>query len=272
MTFPQAGKMRERLPYHLKWHDITSMGFIGAFRLWHLFGKEKSLMDSAYKRSHFRLHTDTSSVGRWREIFLGENQTRYPKRVRIIEQGEHTDRLYYIARGIVEYTHTDKEGVENLIEVIGSGSMVGIQPFFQKAAATGSFVALTDVVAVSLYRDQVYTHIERDRLLATELIEELCKMVNGLVAQLFVHSKCADDRIKEMLCALCETDMSVNQKESIFIGLSQSELARITRTTRATAAKVLRELKRDKYLDTVYRGIIVKEYHKLKDMVAAKQR
>jgi len=234
-------------------------------------GEEEFSVNVADKRSHFRLHADTSAARRWREIFLKEHQMKYPKRTRIIEQGEHTSNLYYIIDGIVEYTHTDKDGVENLIEAIGPGSMVGIQPFVQKAPATGSFIALTDVVAATLYQDQVYAHIKRDSLLATELMEELCKMINGLVTQLFAHTKSADDRIREIICALCETGMSTRKNEYLFIGLSQSELARITRTTRTTTAKVLSKLKSENYLDTVYGGIIVKDYNKLKQLVTMRK-
>lgn len=210
-------------------------------------------------RSHFRLHADASKVSKWREVFLKETAKIHPKNTKIIKQGENTICLYYIIKGIVEYTHTDEDGVENFIEVIGPGSIIGMQPFFQKAVATGSFTALTEVEAVSLYKDEVYSNINRDSAFATEIIEELCKMVNGLVTQLFTHSKSADDKIKEIICALCETDRA-HKSEPIFIGLSQSELARITRTTRATVAKVIGDLKKEGYLDTVYGGIIVKNY------------
>ena len=223
------------------------------------------------KQPNMRIHADSSAVKGWKEIFSKEPRMRYSKRMSIIEQGEHTNHLYYIASGLVEYTYTNADGVENLIEVIGPRNIVGMQPFFEKAAATGSFIALTEVVAYSLHEDQVYANIKRDNSLAIEFIVELCKIANGLVTQLFSHTKRVDDRIKELICALCEMDMSEKRASGqIFISLSQHELARITRTTRVTTTKVLGGLKKMGFLDIVYGGIIVKDYERLKKSIVAK--
>jgi len=203
---------------------------------------------------------------------LGGGREVYPKGVPIIEQGEHADHLHYIISGIVEYTHTDDDGIETLVDAIGPGNVVGLQPFFQKAAAIGSFIAFTDVVTASLDQDKVYHSFGNDNPLAMEIIVEFCKVVEGLVGHhITTNTTSAKSRLTNLLCALCETDMSEKREAGqVFIGLSQNELARVTKTTRVTIAKALRELKAESFLETAYGGILIKDYDGLKKSMETK--
>ena len=223
-------------------------------------------------RPHYRLHASPDTLKGWRVIFMEKNRENYPKSVPLIEQGEYVNCLYYIVSGLVECTHIDEDGIETLLEVQGPGIIMGLQPFFQKAPSMATFSALTDVVAATLSEDEVYAHIGRDNSLATELTIELCNIVDGLVRRIFSNTEHAHDRIIEFLCELCEIDVSEKMDNGHFyIGLTQSEFARVARTTRVTAAKVFGELKKMDYLDTVYSGIIVKDYHSLKRIATEKE-
>jgi len=232
----------------------------------------KGLEDSIERRSHFRLFGDPAKWSGWKKIFLRGRRDVYPKGAPIVLQGEYTDRLYYIVSGIVEYTHTDESGVETLVDAMGSDNVVGLQPFFQKAPAISSFVALTDVVTASLDQDVVRLSIDQDCSLAMEIVAGLCSVVKGLVGHnITTNTTCAKFRAVDFICALCETDMSEKRESGhIFICLSQYELARVTKTTRVTIAKVLRELKAENYLETTYGGVFVKDYDGLKKFIETK--
>ena len=217
-------------------------------------------------RSHFRLYADPDNWKGWTKIFLMEDETVFPKRCPIIEQGEHTDSLFYIVSGIVEYTHTNGEGVETLLDAMGEGNVIGLQPFFNKVAAIASFIAMTDVVAVSLEREKIYAHIEKDSSLALEITVELCRILEGLVGH-HISSNTANVKGKmiDFICALCETDKSEKRSDGrIFIRLSQEELARVTRASRVSIAMALRDLKKENLLDTAYGGIFINDYNGLK--------
>jgi len=222
--------------------------------------------DFRNNRSHFRLHTDPAAWSGWRKIFLKGKDVLFPKRIPIIEQGEEIDRLLYVISGIVEYTHTNDEGVETLLDVMGAGNVIGLQPFFQREPAIASFIAMSDVVAVSLERDEVYSNMKKDNSLALEMSVELCKILEGMVGHhISTNTTNAKRRIVDFICALCETDKGETHKDGrIFVRISQDELARVTRTTRVTIAMALRELKAEKLLETAYGGIFVNDYADLK--------
>jgi len=231
------------------------------------------LSNSQERRSNFRLYGEPSKWNGWQKFFLQGVREVYPKGAPILEQGEHTDRLYYVVNGIVEYTHINGNGVETLVDAVGFGNVVGLQPFFKNTPALCSFVAFTDVVTASLDREQVYACIDGDSLLAIEIIDELCRVIECLVGHnVTKNTTSAKARAIDFICALCETDMCEKlESGQIFIGLSQDEFARVTKATRVTIAKALRELRAENLIETAYGGIIIKDCDGLRKCMDTKK-
>ncbi len=207
----------------------------------------------------YRISFESTSLREWKEIFKGETYKKYPKKSIIVNQGEDVNHLYFINKGLVEYTSITEDGTEELVEILGDGNLFCLQSIFGRNPSIGSFITLEDSLISSISISLLKSYIDIHKNLAIELLEELSKITNGLTRQIFGQRLSAEERIEEIIYYLAEyyerrKNNSINR---ITIPLSQMELAKIARTTRVTVAKVLSKLRRLKLIDTAYAGIIV---------------
>jgi CRP-like cAMP-binding protein len=216
----------------------------------------------------FRLNGDPPALEEWRKIFLAQKPVKYPKKTILIRQGEHDGKIYYLIDGLVEYTYTDKTGAEKLMEIMGAGSVLNLQPLFGGNAALGDFVTLEESKIASIKKDDLYRHMENDKRLAEELLEEMAKIISGLMRQIWINAENTNRRTEQVICLLAENRLRHNPgAKTLLLRFSQSDLARITRTTRVTITKILRDLKQKGFVETAYGGILIKDFEGLKKRV-----
>lgn len=207
----------------------------------------------------FRLNSDPSALKRWREIFLRYSAAEYAKKEVILQQGILTDSVYYIVRGLIEYTHVDKDGNEKLIEIIGQGSIFNLQPFFGGNVTLGAFSSLVPTRVVPLKKEKLLGYLA-DKELAEELLEEMATIVSGMTRQLWAGTEMAGTRIDQVLYALAMNRLLFHPHEKYaFIDVAQSDLARISRTTRVTVTKAISKLKEEGIVEVLYGGILVRD-------------
>lgn len=214
----------------------------------------------------YRLEVKNEALSEWKKLFKNKDSRKYPKKSIIINQGENVEYLYFIQKGLIEYTYIDEDGTEELVEVLGEENLFGLQAIFGKKLSIGSFVTLenSEISAISILEVQEY--IKKEANLARELLEELSKITNGLTRQIFRQRLSAEERVKETICYLAEylKKREKYEEKHILISFSQSELARLSRTTRVTVTKVLSKLRSLKLIETLYLGIIVYDLEKIK--------
>lgn len=209
----------------------------------------------------FRLNSDRSQLKGWKEIFLTSEHKKYRKKDIIVAQGQTVHYLYYIVDGLVEYTYVREDGEPKLLEVLGAGNIFGLQPLFGNNPAVGSFIALEDSVLSRIGIETINTSMSQNPSLTRELLIELSKITGGLIRQINERTQSADRRIEDAIHAIAEYRSRGNlNSHDIYISLSQDDLARITRTTRVTVTKAVKNLKTRKLIDTAYGGIIVPDY------------
>ena len=215
-----------------------------------------------------RLNNDFSILKTWREMFLSMEPQVFQKGEIIIGQGTGVNHLYYVLDGLVQSVHTDQDGNERLIEVIGMGTLLNLRPFIlSDNIALGALTALEKTTVVSIHREKVMELISKDMRLARELLEEMSLITSAITRQLLFNTVSATTRVYQVLYCLTESKLFGGSTENqVFIDLSQSDLARISRTTRVTVTKTLSKLKQGGIVDTLYGGIFVKDFLKLKDL------
>lgn len=212
---------------------------------------------------NFRLNSDPNALKRWREIFLCQEGTEHGKKEVILQQGILTDSVYYIVYGLIEYTHVDKEGNEKLIEIIGQGSIFNLQPFFGGNVTLGSFSTLVPTKVVPMPKEKLLGYLS-DKQLAEELLGEMATIVSGMTRQLWAGSEAAGTRIDQVLYALAVNRLLFRPGEKhALVDVAQSDLARISRTTRVTVTKVLGKLKEEGIVEVLYGGILVRDLEAL---------
>jgi CRP-like cAMP-binding protein len=218
----------------------------------------------------FRINSKHKSSRLWEKIFLSKKPRTYPKGSIIVSQSEENNNIFYLISGLIEYTYNDKTGAESLMEVLGEGSMLNLQPVFGKNSSIATFAALTESSISSLSKDEMWEYMSKDKCLVEELLEEMAIIVGGLNRQLCMSTENTNHRTKQVICMLAENQLRSNPSaKKIQIKLSQDDLARITRTSRVTIAKILSDLRQQGMIETDYGEILITDIDALK-LLAAK--
>ncbi|MDR0852643.1 MAG: Crp/Fnr family transcriptional regulator, partial [Clostridiales Family XIII bacterium] len=203
----------------------------------------------------------------WEKIFHLKPPKLYAKGDVIISQGEDNQNIFYIDRGLVEYTYTDKTGAENLIEVLGEGNMLNLQPVFGKNPSIATFFALTDSKLYALSATEVREHMMKDKFLVEELLEEMAIVIGGLNRQTCISAEKSNSRLLQILFMLAENKLRKNPDiDHVRIRLSQDDLARITRLTRVTVSKILSDLRHKSIIETDYGEIVIMDMETLREL------
>ena len=228
---------------------------------------ELDLDEDFYTKPRFRINSRFSSSGRLEKIFLSKEERKYPKGAVIVSQNEECNRVFYLYRGIVEYTYMDINGEDNLMEVLGTGNLINLQPVFGDNPSIATFATLTECTIYSISKDDLWNHMLSDKLVTKDLLEEMALIIGGLNRQLCMSTEKTDKRTFMVLYLLAESLRVGNDScNEIVIKLSQDELARMIRTTRVTVSKILSSLKQKGVIDIDYGKIQIKDINLLKKM------
>lgn len=214
----------------------------------------------------YRINFEPNKLSGWKRIFRDRNCRKYPKKSIIVNQGQSVNYLYFIVKGLIEYTYINDGGTEELVEVLGDQNLFGLQAIFGDNHSAGFFITLEDSIISSISILELKKYLSKDNKLVKELLEELSKVTNGLTRQIFEQRLSAEERVEETIYCLAEyyVKRGGDLENQIFIPLSQTELARISRTTRVTVTKVLSKLKKSQLIHTAYAGLIIYNFNKIK--------
>jgi len=219
----------------------------------------------------FRIFSRSFETSGWGEIFSSKPDIVYPKRSVIVAQGEENPRVFYLVRGLVEYTNIDENGSENILEILGPGNMLNLQPVFGRNPSIATFAALSECILRSADKKEVLSMIRDNHELALEMLEEMAFIIGGLNRRLSMGAERSDVRTLRVIHMIATIHQRVyKEKEPIYIKLSQSDLARIVQTTRVTVSKILADLKRKGLIETDYGGIYVTNMASLAGLVKIK--
>lgn len=224
--------------------------------------KFSSLENELSELSCFRIRTSADYLSEWKKLFIEQPVLNYSKGSVLADQQEKITEVYFVRKGFVEYTYSDSEGEQHLIDLMSFGNICGLQSLFSQSRRTfGALIALTDVSVSVLSADAVRRYIDKDHFLCRELLEELSRIVEAVITQSYSQTVGAEIRIAKILYimadAISRQDGLENQND-ILIGISQSDLARITHTSRVTVTKFLKKMKENGYLYTIYGGIVIR--------------
>ncbi|MCL1896284.1 MAG: Crp/Fnr family transcriptional regulator [Clostridiales bacterium] len=214
--------------------------------------------DSMTPKPAFRIFSRSVGASGWSGFFASKPTVTYPKGAAIVAQGDENANIFYIARGLVEYTHADENGSETVLEILGPGNMLNLQPVFGHNPSFATFAALSECIISSADKNEVLALIEQDNELAFEMLEEMAFIIGGLNRRLPMGTERADIRTMRMILMIATIHRHVYHEEGpIYIRLSQSDLARVLQTTRVTISKILSDLKKKDVIKTDYGGIYI---------------
>ena len=218
----------------------------------------------------FRIFSRSAGTSGWSGFFASKPSVTYRKGSVIVAQGEENTNVFYIVRGLVEYTHTGEDGSETVLEILGPCNMLNLQPVFGHNPSFATFAALSECILVSADKKEILALIAQDNALALEMLEEMAFIIGGLNRRLPMGTERSDVRTLRVIHMIATIHRRVyHEQDPIYIRLSQSDLARIIQTTRVTISKILSDLKKKGVIRTDYGGIYVTDMDLLTQFVNA---
>jgi CRP-like cAMP-binding protein len=139
----------------------------------------------------------------------------------VVEGKSESDRFYIIQVGRVS-CHHENEVPGSTPDVLGPGDFVGVIPCMSGHSQIESVVALTDVVAISVRRDQYPELIMRNTPVAMKIIRTFAnkmRMLNDNLTQLTLKNKSVDS--PEQLYAIAAYYEKVGQPNIAIYGYYQ---------------------------------------------------
>ncbi|GBD08759.1 CRP-like cAMP-activated global transcriptional regulator [Candidatus Thermoflexus japonica] len=216
-------------------------------RFWHL--RASPILEGLSERERSRIHAQVRLA-------------RYPRGTFIYTPDDPADRLYLLYQGLVRITAVTLEGKEQVLEIVGAGTLFG--QFFQPGPRRRRTAAqaMEDVVVGVLTEADLLALISSIPAFGVRLMQEICRAYCMAIDRLegMIHAS-AQRRLLVTLLNLASSISEVSpEMEECFVlpaCITQEDLANMAGLNRATVSWWINQLRRQGVLGGRGRRLIV---------------
>ena len=163
----------------------------------------------------------------------------------LFRQGEHDHAIYLIKSGKLKLIQNTKDGREIIINIIGTGEVLGESALFQEQEMNFSAVAIEDVKLCAINRSDLELIVQQNPEFAVKIISHLARKLNAAMQQI---SESSGASVKEKLLRLLlrlanEYGKATSDMTLIELKITQQEMGSMIGASRVKISQVLRELK-----------------------------
>ena len=174
------------------------------------------------------------------------------------EQGAKVERAYALSRGSARLIQTGADGGQALIRFLGPGDMFATAALFAQGRFPADIVALEAVVVLSWPREVLFRIMERDPVVAVNVIRilgtRLAQLQERIREKSFLR---ADQRIALALLRLLDPSGRPQDAAAITIPLRRQDVAEFAGTTLYTASRIIAGWEKSRWLKTTGRRLMV---------------
>lgn len=193
---------------------------------------------------------------RWFETL--PNTKIYHAKETIYLEGDDANLFYYLKKGLVRVYVTSENGSKKILTIYKSHHVFGEASFFDGMPRMSSAEAIEESEVVLVNKESMLLCFQKQPTLALAMIESLSKTVRMLSSQIHQMSfMSADKRIIQFL--LLETSNDNN-----LITYTQEEIGALVGCSRVTVSRVINDLKKQGFIQTIYGGIRISKSELLK--------
>lgn len=185
--------------------------------------------------------------------FISRN---YPKNTIVLNQGDETDSLYVIEKGVVKIYVTDDEGKEFILGTLSEKDYFGELALLDKGRRSASVMTLEAARLWIINRENFLNWISNRPDLLMNLIVNLVKRIRRLdedlssLALLNVYGRIARILIQRAV---------VIDNKNVIERLTHQEIACMVGASREMVTRILRDLKQGGYIEMDTKRIIIKQ-------------
>lgn len=210
--------------------------------------KERFIIDSSsFKIKHGKLLESLQKPKTY-----GENQMLY-------QQGDIAEYVYYLKSGRVKIYIASQDGYDKALTTLTQGSLFGKASFFDGTPRTSSAKALQQSEIIAIDKQLMAKIFQMQPDFAIELLEYLSKTIQMLSTHIdWITFAQADKRIARFMCENYDPLVKT-------VVYTHEEIGEEISVSRVTVSKILRQFRKNDWIETKYRQIIIKNIEALAD-------
>ncbi|MDN5745045.1 MAG: Crp/Fnr family transcriptional regulator [Nocardioidaceae bacterium] len=183
----------------------------------------------------------------------------------LFNEGDNGDKLYVVLDGKVKLGRTSSDGRENLLAILGPGSMFGELSLFDPGPRSATVTAVTDVDFAALSHEDLLRWLDGRPGVARGLLTQLAgrlRKANDVVADL-VFSDVPGRVAKALLDLADRFGRTADDGVHVHHDLTQEELAQLVGASRETVNKALADFAARGWLRLEPRSVVVLDMERM---------
>ena len=183
----------------------------------------------------------------------------------LFREGDSGDRLYVVLEGKVKLGRTSSDGRENLLAILGPGSMFGELSLFDPGPRSATVTAVTESSFASLSHEDLLRWLDGRPGVAHGLLAQLAarlRRANDVVADLVFSD--VPGRVAKALIDLADRfGRTAEDGVHVHHDLTQEELAQLVGASRETVNKALADFASRGWLRLEPRSVVILDVERM---------
>ena len=198
------------------------------------------------------------------ELSCGKLDGIFKKGEIIFKEGNNAYNLFCIHKGKVKLSKLGKDGKEQIVRFAKSGDILGYRSLLSNEPYHGTATAMVEC-EICIISKEVFQKVNEDNYkLSLNLIQLLSKDLKSAEQHLIdVAQKTVKERIAEALILLVNSFGYLEDKITLNVNLTRSEIADLAGTTTETTIRTLSQLSSDNIIKLEGKNILITNFKEL---------
>ena len=184
----------------------------------------------------------------------------------LFEEGEHLNGVYCVRSGIAKLSKLSNNGRDQIVKFVSNGEVLGQRSIIAKEASNLSAVAVNDLSVCFIPKNYIIDNLENNPKFSYEFLKEMAhdlKEADNVIVNMSQNP--VKQRLAEVLLHLKES-FGLDDDGYLLIKLSREDISNIVGTATESCIRLLSELKKEGYITTSGKKIMIMDISKLKQI------
>ncbi len=198
--------------------------------------------------------------------FLDDNGTvmNYKKGETIYEEGQHSNNVFLIRKGVVKCYKFDEKGKELTTSLYKEDDLFGYTSFTQNLPYQETANVLNDTELIAIAKSQLTDILVNNHKLTLDLIQLLTEDISGIKDQLLQMAYSSVN--KKTATTILKFAEKLNRKPEDPIKISRNDLASVAGIATETLIRTMSEFKKQGIIEIEGRNIKIMDLKKLQEI------
>lgn len=191
----------------------------------------------------------------------------YKKGQVIFNEGNFAHGVFCVSKGKIKLSKLGKEGKEQITRLANAGEIIGYRAFLNGEVYKATATALEDSYICMISKDKFMNTLGTNGDLSLKLLRLISKDLKTAEEHIVdIAQNTVKERVARSLMEMIETFGFTNDKKTIDVTMTRSEIADMSGTTTESAIRSLLQLKKEKVIDLIGKNIKILNLMQLEKM------